>query len=160
MPFPLARRSSLAHRKLREMNPLDAGYAVEPGVEGGDCLHAVIQHHSGVHRIPAGDPLVCGEKIAGPVRVGESYAKDHRADAGKQVVDVPREISPSERSITVQDLLENLRAGACFDFPGANLIEESTRRRLVRMIRPRYIHRDVGVHKNGQMRPDSISVSI
>ena len=69
------------------MNPLDAGYTVEPGVE----------HHSGMHRVAAGNPLMCGETIAGPVRVGESYARNHGTNPGKQVVDVPGKIAPSER---------------------------------------------------------------
>lgn len=146
--------------QLLKVNPFDAGDTVEPSIEGGDCLHSMVQHHSSMHCVPAGDPLVHDEKIAGPVRVGESDAQDHRTNTGEQVIDVPRKIAPSQRSVTVKDLLENLRAGARVNFPGANLFKESTGRDLVRMIRPRDVHRNVGVHKNGQMRPDSISVSI
>ncbi len=145
---------------LREVNPFDAADAVESRVEGGDCFHTMVQHHSSMHCVAAGDPLVRDEKIASPVRVGESDAQDHGTNTGEQVVDVPSKIAPSQRSIAVKDLLKNLRAGTSLNFSGANLIEEPTGRSLVRMICPRDVHRDVRVHKNGQMRPDSISISI
>jgi 3-hydroxyacyl-[acyl-carrier-protein] dehydratase len=75
----------------------------------------------------------------GPVRVGETDAQNHGTDAGKQIVDIPGKIAPAERSVTVKDLLENLRAGACLNFSGAYLIEEPggpTDRPLSSALRP------------------------
>jgi hypothetical protein len=114
---------------------------------------------SGITSNPASTPDVRREdRELGPYP--QELCQHHRADARKQVENVPGKISPFERSIAVKDLLEHLGAGTCLNVSSANLIEESARRRLVGMISPRDLHRNVEIHKNGQTRPDSISVSI
>ena len=100
------------------------------------------------------------EKVSSPVGVGQRYAQYNGTDPGKQVVNVAGEIPSAERRIPVQDLLKDLSTGACRKSTSADLVEESTGWRLVRMIRPSYVHRDIGVNKDFQRRPASISTSI
>jgi hypothetical protein len=59
-----------------------------------------------------------------------------RTDASEQVVNVSRQVPPAQRRIPVQDLLKNLGASTRRNCSGADLIEKSTGRLLVRMIAP------------------------
>jgi hypothetical protein len=81
-----------------------------------------------MHRVPAGYPVVCAEKIPGTVGIGKSHTEHDGTNAGKKVVNIAGEITPAKRRIPVENLLKNLGAGACLELSGANLIEESAGR--------------------------------
>lgn len=130
------------------MKPLQAWPAIEVGVEAHQGTDRVPFHHCYVYRIPCRYPCGAKHDIACPDHV-HLLDRQHFVDNAESCMECGCDrLTPVNRSVPVEDLLQNFGTSHETLPGGDESLYYQLRLHFVRMRRAHKVHRDVGIDKD------------